>query len=121
MCWFRQAREVNANDPNSAANAFIREHTAIALERAGASQDLQPISAAIGELVIKDLLSGRQMTVDRMWQADIGVATRDFGLPMEGWGGAFCYWDRPLTQEPGSPTSPNMAPWWIDRPRDLAP
>jgi hypothetical protein len=101
LYWFQQAREINANDPSSPANAFIREHTAIGLEKVGRTADLQAISDKIGELVINDLLTGRQMTLDRMWQTDITAATGEFGLPVAGWGGAFYYWDQMCEKDGG--------------------
>lgn len=95
--WFQQAREINANDPNSPANVFIRAHTMIGLDHAGRSGDLQTISDAIGRLVVRDLLAGEMMTFDRMWRQDIAVVTGNFGLPVGGWGGSFYYWDRRLS------------------------
>ncbi len=54
--WFQKASEINANDPYSAANSFIRNVTAAGLTFDGNPADpqlVQTISNNIGESVVR--------------------------------------------------------------------
>ncbi|WP_416762636.1 calcium-binding protein [Roseateles sp. So40a] len=97
LYWFKQAAEINSNDPMSPANVFIRAHTMIGAEHAKKDIDMQKISDSIGAAVIGDLVRGSPVEVEKMWQKDISMATKDYGLPVGGWGGAFFYFDKKMS------------------------
>lgn len=101
LFWFQQAKEINSNDPNSASNVFIRAHTMEGADHEGKLIDMQAISDAIGRNVVGDLMSGQPINISNMWKKDISVATKEFGLPIGGWGGAFMYWNE------GNPADPS--------------
>ncbi|MGN7875044.1 beta strand repeat-containing protein [Roseateles sp. 22389] len=98
LYWFKQAAEINSNDPMSPANVFIRAHTMIGAEHAKKDIDMQKISDSIGAAVIGDLVRGLPIEVEKMWQKDISMATKEYGLPIGGWGGAFFYFDKKMSE-----------------------
>lgn len=97
LYWFQQAKEINANDPDSFSNTFIRAHAMEGADRANKTIDLQGMSNAIGREVLTDLISSKSIDYDNMWRNDISVATQNYGLPIGGWGGAFMSWDKPAS------------------------
>ncbi len=100
--WFEHAIEINSNDPNSAANAYIRGVSAYGLQWDGQAGDLQEISNRIGTAVINDIIESHSIRqFDYIFQHDAhtALAPDNPSLPhltLGGWGGASYYWNTPI-------------------------
>jgi hypothetical protein len=97
LFWFQGAVGINANDPTSNTNLFIRDVTAAGLELDGKSiAGIQDISNSIGKAVIDEIKSsGGVPDVGTLLQQDISNALSAGGQTIGGWGGAFYYWNTP--------------------------
>ncbi|MEA2841318.1 MAG: hypothetical protein QOF41_2648 [Methylobacteriaceae bacterium] len=104
--WFEQAVAINANDPASNANLFVREVTAAGLLLDGRSvPDLQAISNTIGTAVINQISdSGGVPPVGTLIANDISAAIQTGNQTVGGWGGAFYYWNEPYLTNPDGTT-----------------
>lgn len=105
--WLRKAGEINADDPNSQASFFIRNVTRNGLRFDGMPFDpvkIQANSNLIGEHVMGSVLQdGKLPSMQEIIAKDALSATdQERGhQTIGGWGGAFNYWDIPLSNEIG--------------------
>ncbi|GGB10625.1 hypothetical protein GCM10011491_43180 [Brucella endophytica] len=102
--WLAKAAEINRNNPDSEANAFIRDITRSGLLFDGKAADpakIQENSDAIANNVFKDVLKTSSIPgIERLLTQDVNTALRDGGQTLAGWGGSFYYWNMPLSQDP---------------------
>jgi len=89
--WFRLAAEINRNDPNSQANAFIRGVTQNGRAFDGKTADaatVQENSNIIGKAVIGDVKQfNRVPDIGALLQHDVQSALGQGGQTLAGWGG----------------------------------
>ncbi|WP_413171071.1 calcium-binding protein [Anabaena azotica] len=95
--WFNKASEINANDPNSSANFFIRSVTnnGLLYDRIYKTpKEIQDISDQIAPNVLTDIVNMKGIPqLDTMLSRDISAALEYGGLTIGGWGGSFYYWN----------------------------
>ena len=104
--WLRKAGEINADDPNSQGNFFIRSVTGNGLrfdDKPAGPEKIQGNSNRIGAFVMKDVLETGQMpSMQRIIANDaLSVTDEEGRQTLGGWGGSFNYWDMPLSSKPG--------------------
>ena len=103
--WLRKAGEINADDPNSQGNFFIRSVTGNGLrfdDKSADPEKIQENSNRIGEFVMRDVLTkGKMPSLERLIAQDVRAAIKDGDQTLGGWGGSFNYWDMPLSSKPG--------------------
>ncbi len=99
--WFQRAAEVNRNDEKSAANNFIRTVSGFGRRWDGKSPDgLQDTSDGIGKLIVGGIMEdGKIPPVTELVRKDVQQALEDGNQSIGGWGGAFYYWDLPITED----------------------
>ncbi len=97
--WFQRAAEINSNDPNSAANTFIRSVAGYGLQYSGQIGDLNKATNDIGTSVIGDILNNSKgiPALDVLVGYDISTALSDNNISIGGWGGGFYYWNLTVT------------------------
>ncbi len=94
--WFQQAQLVNANA--GGAGDFIRTYTNIGAGGGISPSAMQSVSNDIGRKVLSDILStGEVPPLYSMVNADITSALASNKVTLAGWGGAFFFWDVPIT------------------------
>ncbi|QWK81107.1 HlyD family efflux transporter periplasmic adaptor subunit [Ochrobactrum sp. BTU1] len=103
--WLEKAAEINRNDPNSEANLFIRDITSSGLLFDGKNADpsrVQENSDLIATKVLQDVLNNNRVPgVGDLLSKDVNTALSDGSQTLAGWGGAFYYWDMPMSGKPG--------------------
>ncbi|WP_341531790.1 hypothetical protein WKK05_37935 (plasmid) [Nostoc sp. UHCC 0302] len=97
--WFSKAPEINSNDPNSSGNIYIRSVTANGLIYDGKSpENIQAISDSIARAVLSDIVAQSGIPeFGLMLSRDIENSLAVGGQTIGGWGGAFYYWNAPLS------------------------
>lgn len=102
--WLEKAAEINRNDPNSDANAYIREVTRSGLLFDGKNADpakIQENSDIIGKTVMADISDKSFIpSIDALLQRDVQSALGVGGQTLAGWGGSFYYWDMQMSDKP---------------------
>ena len=93
--WFERAVQINSNDPEAAANIFIRSVTSFGFQWDDkAVIDMQIISEDIGKEVVGALRDfGGVPDLSTLVVSDINAAIEKHGQTLGGWGGSFYYWD----------------------------
>ncbi len=105
--WLKNAPDINENNPNSAANQYIRAVTSTGLRWDGKSDKADPIevqntSDDIGRNVISDIVQAKGIpSLSQLVGHDVRGAITTGGLTPAGWGGSAYYWDLPYTDEHG--------------------
>lgn len=105
--WLRKAGEINADDPNSQGNFFIRSVTGNGLrfdDRPADPEKIQENSNRIGAFVMRNVLTkGKMPSMQGIIANDALSVTdpKDGHQTIGGWGGSFNYWDMPLSATPG--------------------
>ncbi|SCX03917.1 ATPase involved in DNA repair [Agrobacterium sp. DSM 25558] len=102
--WLEKAAEINRNDGDSEANVFIRGVTRSGLsfdQKAAGDEIIQSNSDLIGTTVFRDIFqSGKVPSLQNLLAVDVNSALGIGGQTLGGWGGAFYYWDMPLSDRP---------------------
>jgi hypothetical protein len=102
--WLRKAIEINGNDPNSQANYFIRSVTRNGLrfdDIPAPPEKIQENSNYIGQYLTNDVLkNGKIPAKDNIIANDAKAAIDKGNQTIGGWGGAFNYWETPLSGDP---------------------
>ncbi|KAA9361437.1 hypothetical protein [Ochrobactrum quorumnocens] len=103
--WLTKAVEINRNDPDSEANLFIRGVTRNGLlfdGKEASPEKVQQNSDIIAKSVLADTFVTKQIpAIANLLAYDVNAALDKGGQTLGGWGGAFYYWDMPLSAEPG--------------------
>lgn len=103
--WLENAAQINRNDADSQSNVFIRSVTESGLLFDGKDASLQTQqrnSDLIGRNVIRNTLENKRLqSVSNIIAQDAIAATRGGGQSLAGWGGAFYYWNTPMSSLPG--------------------
>ncbi|MGN6448589.1 MAG: hypothetical protein ACTHLK_08330, partial [Brucella intermedia] len=103
--WLAKAAEINRNDPNSQANAFIRDVTRSGLLFDGKIADpakIQENSNIIGKAVMEDVSKNNRVPeIGSLLQHDVQSAIGIGDQTLAGWGGAFYYWNMQMSGKLG--------------------
>jgi Ca2+-binding RTX toxin-like protein len=111
LYWLSKATQINANDSQSSANAFIRAVTRYGYEFSDVGgYNIQLNSDLIGSKVIRDIIdSGQLPNMGALIDNDVKTAIEFAGQTPAGWGGAFYYWNLDLTNNEG--TTKTVGEW----------
>ncbi len=121
--WLRNAPDINENNPDSAANQYIRAITSAGLRWDGYDDRAQPsrlqnTSDTIGANVIGDVLRAQGIpTLEQLVGRDIAQALGGNKQTLAGWGGSAYYWNLPYTDTNG--VTKTVGDWISQRPDEL--